>query len=386
MTQKRSFICSLEKTIAPNEDLNLTRPNSSVTEEDEELHLLWAAIERLPTFKRLRTSIFDFNHGNEGRNGKEVEGKRTNDVTKLGAVERHLFIEKLINHIQSDHLLLLQKLRDRIDRVNVKLPTVEVRYKDMSLEGECEIVQGKPLPTLWNCAVSFLSFFTKVVRSKPHETNISILKDVSGVIKPSRLTLLLGPPGSGKTTLLLALSGNLDQSLKLDARVLEAEQKVIIRQAISAEGQKRNLQTDYVLKILGLDVCADIMVGSALREEPAPETFNLFDDVILMAAGKIVYHGPRGHALQFFEDCGFKCPQRKGAADFLQQVISKKDQEQYWCRTDLPYSNVSVDQFCQMFRASYLEEKLDENSLNHMINPIWHLLLEQIRVIQSLHG
>lgn len=117
--------------------------------------------------------------------------------------------------------------------------------------------------------------------------------------------------------------------------------------AISAEGQRRNLQTDYVLKILGLDICADIMVGSALRRgisggqkkrlttgemivgptqalfmdeistgldssttfqivtclqqlvhitdstalisllQPAPETFNLFDDVILMAEGNL---------------------------------------------------------------------------------------------------
>lgn len=54
--------------------------------------------------------------------------------------------------------------------------------------------------------------------------------------------------------------------------------------------------------------------------QPAPETFDLFDDVILMAEGKIVYHGPHSHALQFFEDCGFKCPPRKGAADFLQEV------------------------------------------------------------------
>lgn len=54
--------------------------------------------------------------------------------------------------------------------------------------------------------------------------------------------------------------------------------------------------------------------------QPAPETFNLFDDVILMAEGKIVYHGPRSNVLQFFEDCGFKCPTRKSVADFLQEV------------------------------------------------------------------
>ena len=54
--------------------------------------------------------------------------------------------------------------------------------------------------------------------------------------------------------------------------------------------------------------------------QPASETFDLFDDVILMAEGKIVYHGPRSHVLEFFEDCGFKCPERKGIADFLQEA------------------------------------------------------------------
>lgn len=56
--------------------------------------------------------------------------------------------------------------------------------------------------------------------------------------------------------------------------------------------------------------------------QPAPETYNLFDDIILMAEGKIVYHGPRSDVLKFFEDCGFKCPERKGAADFLQEACT----------------------------------------------------------------
>lgn len=56
--------------------------------------------------------------------------------------------------------------------------------------------------------------------------------------------------------------------------------------------------------------------------QPAPETFDLFDDIILMAEGKTVYHGPRDDILDFFEKCGFRCPPRKGIADFLQQVRS----------------------------------------------------------------
>uniref|UniRef100_J3KV08 ABC transporter domain-containing protein n=1 Tax=Oryza brachyantha TaxID=4533 RepID=J3KV08_ORYBR len=86
--------------------------------------------------------------------------------------------------------------------------------------------------------------------------------------------------------------------------------------------------------------------------QPAPETYELFDDIILMAEGKIVYHGSKNCTMNFFESCGFKCPQRKGAADFLQEVLSKKDQRQYWNRSEDTYNFVTVDHFCEKFRAS----------------------------------
>lgn len=54
--------------------------------------------------------------------------------------------------------------------------------------------------------------------------------------------------------------------------------------------------------------------------QPAPETYELFDDIILLSDGQIVYQGPREHVLEFFESMGFKCPARKGVADFLQEV------------------------------------------------------------------
>ena len=41
---------------------------------------------------------------------------------------------------------------------------------------------------------------------------LKILDGVSGVLKPGRLTLLLGPPASGKSTLLKALSGRLEHT------------------------------------------------------------------------------------------------------------------------------------------------------------------------------
>ncbi|KAJ0501537.1 putative ABC-transporter domain-containing protein [Helianthus annuus] len=115
-------------------------------DETEDSLLQWAAIDRLSTFERLRSSLFD-----------EEDGKKVVDVTKLLPAERHMFIEKLIKHIEHDNLQLLQKLRKRTDKVGVQLPSVEVRYKNLRVEAECEVVHGKPLPTLWNSFQSLLS-------------------------------------------------------------------------------------------------------------------------------------------------------------------------------------------------------------------------------------
>jgi len=56
--------------------------------------------------------------------------------------------------------------------------------------------------------------------------------------------------------------------------------------------------------------------------QPAPETYELFDDVILLCEGQIVYQGPREAAIDFFRQMGFSCPERKNVADFLQEVSS----------------------------------------------------------------
>lgn len=60
--------------------------------------------------------------------------------------------------------------------------------------------------------------------------------------------------------------------------------------------------------------------------QPAPETFNLFDDLIVLSEGYMVYQGPRAEVVQFFESLGFRLPPRKGVADFLQEVTSL-----IWC-------------------------------------------------------
>lgn len=94
--------------------------------------------------------------------------------------------------------------------------------------------------------------------------------------------------------------------------------------------------------------------------QPAPETYDLFDDIILLSEGQIVYQGPRENVLEFFEHMGFKCPERKGVADFLQEVTSKKDQAQYWFKKEQSYKYISVAEFADAFNSFHIGRKLGE--------------------------
>lgn len=42
-------------------------------------------------------------------------------------------------------------------RVDVQEPTIEVRFRELAVEAECRVVKRKPLPTLWNSALSATS-------------------------------------------------------------------------------------------------------------------------------------------------------------------------------------------------------------------------------------
>jgi len=77
----------------------------------------------------------------------------------------------------------------------------------------------------------------------------------------------------------------------------------------------------------GLDSSTTFQIVNSIKQsvvisllQPAPETYDLFDDIILLSDGQIVYQGPREQVLEFFDFMGFKCPERKGVADFLQEV------------------------------------------------------------------
>lgn len=71
-------------------------------------------------------------------------------------------------------------------RVGINLPTVEVRYGHLTVEADC-FVGDRALPTLLNTARNIgetaLGYLGIRLAQK---TKLTILKDVSGIIKPSR--------------------------------------------------------------------------------------------------------------------------------------------------------------------------------------------------------
>ncbi|TYI17128.1 hypothetical protein ES332_A07G002600v1 [Gossypium tomentosum] len=443
-----------------------TMSGSRVQEEDDEEALKWAALERLPTYDRARKGVL---HGVLG-DLKEI------DLRKLGFQESKELLNRFIKDADK-HEEFLKNIKQRIDRVSLNLPTIEVRFEDINVQGEA-YVGSRALPTISNSLFNIIEgvgHYLHILSS--HKKKFSILRDVSGIIKPGRLTLLLGPPGSGKTTLLQALTGKLDPLVKFSGKVtynghemhefvpqrtsayisqydihlpqltvretlafsakcqgvgtgydmltelLRREKELNIRpdpyidalmKASVLKGHKEEIVTDYALKILGLEVCADTIVGDAMMRgvsggqkkrvttgemlvgpvgalfmdnistgldssttyqivncikqsihifnktaiisllQPPPETFELFDDIILLSEGRIVYQGPREYVLNFFESMGFKCLERKGVADYLQEVTSRKDQGQYWFRHETPYRFVSVNEFAEAFESFHI--------------------------------
>jgi len=62
--------------------------------------------------------------------------------------------------------------------------------------------------------------------------------------------------------------------------------------------------------------------------QPAPEVFDLFDDVMILNEGEVMYHGLRAGANSYFASMGFVRPPGRDVADFLLD-LGTKQQRQY---------------------------------------------------------
>ncbi|KAL8217385.1 hypothetical protein R6Q57_020758 [Mikania cordata] len=205
-------------TVSSSTGSSLGRSSHGSLADEEALR--WAALEKLPTYNRIRTTIFkNFNISSDIHQKQGDDQKLLMDVGELDAKAHQDFIDKIFKVADEDNGRFLKKFRDRLDKVGISLPTVEVRFENLKIEADC-YVGDRALPTLLNAARNLLeSLLSLFGISLSKKTKLTILKNISGIIKPSRMTLLLGPPSSGKTTLLLALAGKLDSTLKVEGEI-----------------------------------------------------------------------------------------------------------------------------------------------------------------------
>lgn len=80
--------------------------------DNDEEELMWAAIERLPTFERLRKSIVKRALEESGRfNYEEV------DISNLGFQGKKKLLHAILRNVEADNERFLRRMRERIDRL-----------------------------------------------------------------------------------------------------------------------------------------------------------------------------------------------------------------------------------------------------------------------------
>ena len=89
----------------------------SSRDEDDEEALRWAALEKLPTYDRVRRAIVPLGDGAEAGAGG---GKGLVDVHSLDPQQRRALLERLVRVADEDNERFLLKLKDRVDRYGAK--------------------------------------------------------------------------------------------------------------------------------------------------------------------------------------------------------------------------------------------------------------------------
>jgi ABC-type multidrug transport system ATPase subunit/ABC-type multidrug transport system permease subunit len=373
------------------------------------------------------------------------------------------------------------------------LPQMEVRFKEVSISADVtvtrEVTAESELPTLYNVVARALANLNpikkKVVRKE-------VIKNISGVLKPGTITLLLGQPGSGKTSLMRILSGQFPVKSNITVEgemlyngLLQKEiakrlpqfvayvtqydrhfHTLTVRETLefayafcggglskhgeemlsrgTPEANARALAAaksvfsrfpDVIIEQLGLQICQDTVIGNAMHRgvsggerkrvttgemqfgqkymtlmdeistgldsaatydiiktqrsiaknlhrtvliallQPAPEVFELFDNVLIMNEGEMMYNGPRHKVVPYFESLGFKCPHGRDVADYLLDLGTN---QQYKYQAALPPGMAKHPRLASEFAKLFRESALFSDIMEELASPIDKEIVERV--------
>lgn len=107
--------------------------------------------------------------------------------------------------------------------------------------------------------------------------------------------------------------------------------------------------------------------------QPSPETVSLFDGVIVLAEGKVLFSGPIEHVQNYFQKLGYMPPEQMDVADFL-QILSTADAAALWTNPGTIDASrtkaYSVDELAELFiKSQFYANILEELESPHQF--VW---------------
>ncbi|TMW67510.1 hypothetical protein Poli38472_011130 [Pythium oligandrum] len=90
--------------------------------------------------------------------------------------------------------------------------------------------------------------------------------------------------------------------------------------------------------------------------QPAPEVFGLFDDVMILNKGRVMYHGPCDQVVNYFQELGFHCPPNRDVADYLMDLGTKQQHQYEVARSDGSNHPRKAREFAEIFEKSGIHD------------------------------
>ncbi|KAG2530822.1 hypothetical protein BBO99_00005797 [Phytophthora kernoviae] len=157
----------------------------------------------------------------------------------------------------------------------------------------------------------------------PEMTNKNALQPMSGIIKPRVLTLSLFMCDEIFTGLDNAATFDIIKSLRTWCKTLGGSAIIALLQ-------------------------------------PTPEVVVIFDDILMINEGYMMYHRARTEILDYFEDHGFSYPPRVDPADFLIEVTSGRCQRHSNGKVAMKNLPVTSEDFNNLLCQSNIYRKMSE--------------------------
>ncbi|KYQ91324.1 ABC transporter G family protein [Tieghemostelium lacteum] len=101
--------------------------------------------------------------------------------------------------------------------------------------------------------------------------------------------------------------------------------------------------------------------------QPGIEITKLFDFLMIMNEGEMVYFGPMNDAIGYFEDLGFKLPTHHNPAEFFQEIVNEP--ELYYPGEGEPPLRGTED-FAQAYKKSEMYRQINNELANNIPNPL----------------